>query len=524
MRYTLILAALLFLVSCQKDTAFNNDSYTPNLSSTYNGEERVPEQPLDRLEIDQEAERLLHSEGVIRWDRMSTEMLWSAALQSDSLMVIGYRPNGYAEIESIMHEIDVNESKWKATKEALINFILSETRRLHPEQAWEREDILAFGDKPLPYFSIKLTDYETIAKLRGMEVVRYIEPSGYGWEPPQRSGSGCGGNTPDYSLVNGVDYTVASPNVKVSWNFDYMNIEQAWNTSTGDNITIGVIDTGASADQSALNNNFSSGWSTGRTIEKFGFYEYCWWWWCWDDGVYDECGHGTSMAGVIAAPRNNSGNSVGVAYDANIISCRGTTDVIVNTSNEKDGVADSYYYLGSRGDVKIISMSLGDVFYSGQVADAVIYANNMGKMIFAAAGTSLSWTSWWGVIFPANMSQTVAVTGVKTGAPMERCVECHSGSQVDYVIVMQDRENTDRGPLTLADYGNQPNYTGGSSAATATTAGIAALIWAQDPSMSKSEVNQILKESSSYYPNRNGDFGWGIIDAEQAVAGVIASN
>jgi len=74
------------------------------------------------------------------------------------------------------------------------------------------------------------------------------------------------------------------------------------------------------------------------------------------------------------------------------------------------------------------------------------------------------------------MWQTVAVTGVKTGAPMQRCVECHSGSQVDFIVVMQDRNNTNRGPITLADYGNTPNYTGGSSIATATTAGIAALV------------------------------------------------
>jgi len=223
------------------------------------------------------------------------------------------------------------------------------------------------------------------------------------------------------------------------------------------------------------------------------------------------------MAGTIAGPRTNEGSSVGVAYNANLVSCRGTDDVIINSSKEKDGVSDSYYYLGNRGDVKIISMSLGDVFYSGQVADAVNYANNQGKLIFCAAGTSLSWTSWWGVIFPANMWQTVAVTGVKTGAPMQRCVECHSGSQVDFIVVMQDRNNTNRGPITLADYGNTPNYTGGSSIATATTAGIAALVWAENPGLSKGQVKNILKENASYYPSRDAQFGWGIIDAEAAV-------
>ncbi|MGB1032449.1 MAG: S8 family serine peptidase, partial [Flavobacteriales bacterium] len=91
-------------------------------------------------------------------------------------------------------------------------------------------------------------------------------------------------------------------------------------------------------------------------------------------------------------------------------------------------------------------------------------------------------------------------------------------SQVDFVVVMQDRNNTNRGPITLSDYGNQPNYTGGSSVATATTAGIAALVWSENPSLNRDQVKNILKENASNYPGRNGQFGWGIIDAAAAVA------
>ncbi|MBK8416854.1 MAG: hypothetical protein IPL22_21500 [Bacteroidetes bacterium] len=38
------------------------------------------------------------------------------------------------------------------------------------------------------------------------------------------------------------------------------------------------------------------------------------------------------------------------------------------------------------------------------------YAYGLGKFILAAAGTSFSWTSWWGVIYPAAYSSCVAVT------------------------------------------------------------------------------------------------------------------
>lgn len=515
----LILFGLAILVaSCKKETESAESAPDQVVLKIEGDIAKAPENAMTKTEINQIAERLLIEEGVVRWEKMSDEALWSAVVQTDSLVSIGYQPEGYQNLNDQIHLIDVKSEKWNGVYRALVEFIVDETNALHPEKPVEAEDIIAFGEKPLPYFNVQIADYSTIAKLRRMNVVRYVEPMGYGTETttPNRSAAGCGDNTPNYGLQNGVDYTVISPNAKVSWNYDSSNIQDAWNESTGSGITIGLIDTGVSQDQYALNGGFSN--STGRSITKKGFHESCWWWWCSNDGVWDDCGHGTSMAGTIAAPRANNGNSVGVAYNANLISCRGTDDVIINGSKEKDGVSDSYYYLGNRNDVRIISMSLGDVFWSGQVADAVRYANNRGKLIFCAAGTSLSWTSWWGVIFPANMSETTAVTGIKTGSPMARCAECHSGSQVDFVIVMQDRNNTNRGPITLSDYSNQPNYTGGSSVATATTAGIAALVWAENPSLNKNQVKDILKQNSSNYPGRSSQYGWGIVDAAGAVA------
>ena len=46
---------------------------------------------------------------------------------------------------------------------------------------------------------------------------------------------------------------------------------------------------------------------------------------------------------------------------------------------------------------------------------------------------------------------------------------------------MQRREDDGRSTITLSRNGATPGYVGGSSAATATLAGIAALVWATDP-------------------------------------------
>ncbi|MDP4952789.1 MAG: S8/S53 family peptidase, partial [Flavobacteriales bacterium] len=428
--YTLLLAVVLLMTACKKEE-LSQETQGTTIDLRLNAPlPQHPENVASLEQINAAALEQLQSEGVVKWEKMDDALVWSALLRSDSLLSVGYQALGHQDIENNIHLIDVNSAKWKGVKDALQAHILSEAQRLNPNMRLEKEDLFAFGDKELPYFNVKVWNFEILAQLRRMDNVRYAEPMGYGTQDEQRSDAGCGSNGPDWGIPSS-DYSVVAPNAKVSWNYEYSNIQNAWASSTGDNITIGLIDTGVNSGQANLNGSFASGQSTGRFCDKLGFHESCWWWWCSNDGVWDDCGHGTSMAGTIAGPRTSTGSTVGVAYNANLVSCRGTDDVVINGSREKDGVTDSFYYLGNRSDVKIISMSLGDVFWSSQVADGVYYAYNRGKLIFCAAGTSLSWTSWWGVIFPANMSQTTAVTGIRTGSPMQRCVECHSGSQVD---------------------------------------------------------------------------------------------
>ena len=161
-------------------------------------------------------------------------------------------------------------------------------------------------------------------------------------------------------------------------------------------------------------------------------------------------------------------------------------------------------------------MSLGSPFSIGNVSDAVKYAHSKGKMILAAGGTSTSFTTWYGVIFPASMSETVAVTGVKEGQ-YSKCDVCHTGSQIDFMVQMQRTNGTDNKIPVLSYYDGQANYVGGSSVATATTAGIAALVWTKHPSWSREQVLQKMKESADFYPNKHSEFGYGNIDALKAV-------
>ena len=473
--------------------------------------------PLAKAAINAVVENHLQStDAPFNWNEDADDRLvWSALEASNHHVALGYQPAGYTDLRSTIHTIDVNSGEWLIVRRELIGDLLEATERLTGEAVTEEELLLVAPDRVLPILEFKALHPGIVSEFRNRDDVRYFEPSNYaGGEIDLRGGSGCS-EAPSDDL-DAADYTTIAPGAKVPWNYSFMNIQAAWSRSQGDNIGIAIIDTGVYPEQDELGEDFGTGYSAGRSITKQGFYAPHWWS-NRTDGPNDQCGHGTQMSGLAAAPRTSSGATVGVAYKADLRTYRATSDVIINGSDEKRGVKKSLVDAANTATTKVISMSIGDVFSSGTVEDGVDYAYNRDKMILAAAGTSLSWTSWWGVIFPANLDRTVAVTGVRDGAPLERCNTCHDGDKVDFIAVMQRRDDDDRTSLTLSRYDASPGYVGGSSAATATTAGVAALVWATNPTQSRAQVLDRMKNAASIYPGRDGNFGWGMIDADRAV-------
>ena len=263
----LFLSLLLLLAACNKQ---NQDPVLPepDLSLSSPITPLDGRDPLTRNQINRLVTQHLLSENQFRWDMVDDYVTWSAGTVSDSIYSIGYQPEGYQDIAKTIHEVDVNSPAWASVRQALIDFVVAEENIDREGTPLTAEDLLAFGEKPLPYFNIKITRYETVARLRHMKIVRYVEPMGYGTEVdvPGRSESGCGGGAA--SSLPSSDYTTVSPGAKVSWNYYQLNIPGAWTYSQGDNIAVGLIDTGISPNQDKLNSNFATSWSTGRFRQK----------------------------------------------------------------------------------------------------------------------------------------------------------------------------------------------------------------------------------------------------------------
>ena len=464
------------------------------------------------------ADRLVDGE-VLRWSAFDDDELYSVGVAVDSLFSYGYWfGEDPADAPERIGRVDIAADAWRRA----LDVELAEVLALESAAAGRpvrRDELQAHGEPGvLPQATLRLRSAASVRYLRSRPTTRYVEPLGYDPEAgavAARS-KGCGDDAG--SAVVAGDVRAITPAASLPWNFDRHRIEQAWAVSRGDGVGLQIIDTGAGAEQDNLQAEFASGESSGPRIARSVSTLFSGiWWWRSLTSPDDPCGHGTQMSGLAAAPRGSDGNAVGVAYRSNLTTVRAVDDVVISSSDETAGVRDALVLAGDDPGTHVVSMSIGTPFYSSTVADGVYYATNRGKLVLAAAGTSLSWTSWYGVIFPATMPEVVAVTGVRDDYPLRRCDNCHDGAEVEFAIVMERAADPDRTSLALALTGDVPTYVGGSSAATATAAGIAALVWATDRTLTAAEVRQRLAASGSFYPARDGDLGWGLVDAAAAV-------
>ena len=493
----LVLLSLIVLASCSRD-----DSSEKTIAI-----EESQKNPLTAEQINAKIDASLNTKGSFNWSEASSHLLWSATIHGNNVMTIGFGNS------------KTNFERSKTTNSSKIqNELLSIITKY---ESVSQDKVLLMDDADLNLMDVIIYKQETVIALRQSKYIRYIEPADYHYLDVQnteyRSGSsssGCGYESTPLAMA---DYTTTTPNAKVPWTFIQHNIPNAWSISSGKGITIGIIDTGVSPNQSLLGSNFNNGLSAGRTIQKNGVYiDSIWPWSTTTDGVNDLCGHGTSMASAAAAPRNDKGLPVGVAYNANLVTYRAASNVVLDGYQEQEAVKKAFTALGNNASVKIISMSMGHIFSVGKIEDAIRFAYGKGKLIFCAAGTSTSFTTFVGVIFPAWMPETVAVTGVKEGSSYQACSDCHTGSKVEFTVAMQRAASGNTVPVD-SYYENQTDYVGGSSVATATTAGIAALVWAKNPTWTRDQVLNKMRQSANFYPNRNNTYGYGNVNAYLAV-------
>ncbi len=215
----------------------------------------------------------------------------------------------------------------------------------------------------------------------------------------------------------------------------------------------------------------------------------------------DEQGHGTSVAGVIAAADDGVGVT-GVAPGVRLVVLR-AFDATGN--GEDDDIAAAIVHAAEVG-VKVLNLSFGDAYNSPLLHDAIRYASERGVLVVASSGNDGNAAPH----YPANFPEVMSVGAVDSLGQLSAFSSY--GSQLSLVAPGRDIATTD------LDGGYR--LISGTSFSAPHVAGVAALIRSIHPDWSPQEVRGAIELSAADDPYRPGwDTlrGAGMLDAAAAV-------
>jgi subtilisin family serine protease len=171
--------------------------------------------------------------------------------------------------------------------------------------------------------------------------------------------------------------------------------QTAWDMSTarGTGITVAVLDTGVDTKHPDLANQTVAGWDFTKDSAT----------------ITDPAGHGTEVAGIIAARTNNAIGIAGTAFNAKIMPVT-VCDAVVAQGGS--GGCDLFYvaagivFAADKG-AKIINLSMGDDTPSSTLQAAINYALTRNVVVVAAAGNNAQAGN--AAMYPASYPGVISV-------------------------------------------------------------------------------------------------------------------
>lgn len=308
-----------------------------------------------------------------------------------------------------------------------------------------------------------------------------------------------------------------------------VDMELAWNIQTGDpNMIIAVSDSGLKMNHPDIASRIwvNTDEVAGNSIDDDGngYIDDVngWDWVNNDNNPTDDHGHGSNCTGIIGAIANNNSLFSGVNWNSKIMPLK-----VLNSSNSGSysNMANSIYYAVDNG-AKIVSMSIGGSSSSAAIADSIDYADNQNVMLFFSMMNFNNDTTYYPCGYSAFYQNVMAVgsTNPDDSRTAPFFWSATSGSNYGLHINVVAPGNFIYGLNHTSDT-NANTYWGGTSQATPLVAGIASLIFAQNPSLTPVQVRDILQNtaadevgnSSEDLPGFDEYMGYGRVNAFEAL-------
>ena len=284
-------------------------------------------------------------------------------------------------------------------------------------------------------------------------------------------------------------HAASDPLIAQQWGIFAIGADRVWAVTTGKGVTVAVVDSG-SGPHPDLAENLLPGRSFLNSTETP------------DGDDKNTSGHGSHVAGIIAAAANNGIGGSGVAPHAKILPIR-----VLNQAGEgtTGPVASGVRFAADNG-AKVINLSLGGISESSVLTEAIQYATEKGALVVAAAGNGgpNDAPKW-----PAALDLTIAVTAVDPANNPP--IFDQRGDYIDIAAPGTNIVSTAKGDYFVEN---------GTSMAAGFVAGAAALLFAAEPRVTNAQVRDILLRTATDIgePGRDVTFGAGLINMVAALA------
>ncbi|WPC40353.1 S8 family peptidase [Clostridium sp. JS66] len=327
----------------------------------------------------------------------------------------------------------------------------------------------------------QLSKFKGIKKIQNPKNIGIVKPI---QRTPVQNVNPPSTNTSGGTILNDSFY-------KYEWDIGYTESNKAWSlVNQKREVKVAVVDTGVDYNHVDLKN---------RVLKDLG-YNFV----NNTSDAMDDNSHGTHVAGIIAAEANNKQGISGITgnLDVKIIPVK-----VLNSKGEgqSDTIAKGIEYAADKG-ADIINLSFGCDEESTDIENAIQYARNKGAFVVAAAGND---DENCDNSSPAGEAGAYTVSAINPSY-----MKAYFSDYGNSVKVAAPGEE-----IVSTVPGNKYEAWDGTSMAAPVVSGVAAMVKAENPSITPSEMEDILDKSAVDVMQKGKDkyTGYGLVDAYKAI-------